>query len=106
MRNAANKVRGAVQRVYHPAVLGIATAREAAFLGKDSVIGKGLVQMVDNVLLGLDIDFGNKIVDALGLHLETIQIVGCAHDKLTGLAGGAQCDIDHRFHEGSPGRSW
>ena len=98
VRDAANKVSGAVDRVDYPLVFAVGIATLAGFLAEKAVVRVGLLQVVDDFLLGFAVDFRDEIVLALGLDFNAIQLLRGAGDQITGLARGAQGDIQHGLH--------
>ena len=93
------EVGGPIQRVDDPAVLGVRIATAATFLAQKRVLRVSLAQVVDNFLLRRPVYFGNKVIGALGLHLDQVELVRGAGDNVTSLARCAQGGMAHGFHE-------
>ena len=98
MWNAADKVGRAVKRVDKPAIFSVLIAGQPGFLTLYRMLWVGLLQLIDQILFRLDIDFRHEIVDALGFDHQLVEIVRRPDDIFTDLPGGAQRNIDHRFH--------
>jgi hypothetical protein len=101
VRNAAQEVGGAVQRIDDPQVVFAFDAGagvQAGFFTLDRVIRVGLAQCVDDFLFGGAIDLGYVILGVFFVDLDGIQALDGAEDQFTGAAGGAQRDIQHGLH--------
>ncbi|MNE10063.1 hypothetical protein D3C80_1027620 [compost metagenome] len=101
VRNAAQEVGGAVQRIDDPQVLFAFDAGAGVHAGlftQDRVIRVRLAQGVDDFLFGGAIHLGYVILGVFFVDLDGIQALDGAEDQFTGAAGGAQRDIQHGLH--------
>jgi len=91
------EVRGAVERIDHPHVLGVDLVL-AAFLREVAVRGIGLAQhREDRILRGM-IDLGDEVVLALGADVELVDVERGAGDEAAGLARGLDGRVEHGVH--------
>ena len=97
LREAVQEVRGSVERVDHPGVL---VARVlAALLGEEAVRRIGLADGRDQDLLGLAVDLGDEVVAALLADRDAADAVEAAHDDFTGVARGADRNVEQGMHD-------
>ncbi|MNQ85683.1 hypothetical protein D3C85_1008550 [compost metagenome] len=100
VRNAADEVGGAIQRIDDPQVVGaFALAfQQATFFAEDAVVRVGLAQGLDNGELGSAVDLGDVVLGVLLIDGDNVQAFDRAENQFTGAASGAQGDIQHRLH--------
>jgi hypothetical protein len=95
---AVDEVRGAVERVDDPLVLGL-VVRLAGFFGEDGVIGVGGLQRVDDRRFRCLVDLRDEIVVLFLADLNQVEIERRPVDDLRGAAGGLDGDVEHGMHE-------
>ena len=98
MRNAANKVGGAIKRVDDPSILRILTPDKATLFPQNSVIGVRLLQLVNNFLLGVEINLRYEVVNPFGFYFKAMELIRRSHDVFTGFTSSAKRNFNHRFH--------
>ncbi|RMQ69081.1 hypothetical protein ALP98_05473 [Pseudomonas viridiflava] len=100
VRDAANEVGSAVQRVDDPQVVGAFAAAfvQAAFFAKDAVSRVGLAQSGNDALFGGAVDLCDVVLGFFFVNLDGIQALDGAENQFAGAAGGAQRDIQHGLH--------
>ncbi|MNE09261.1 hypothetical protein D3C80_1019330 [compost metagenome] len=100
VRQAVDEVGGAVQRIDDPQVVGAVAGAldQAAFLGEDAVVRVGLLQHIDDRLLGGAVNLGHVVLGVLLVDRDCIQAFDRAEDEFAGTAGRAQRDIQHGLH--------
>ena len=82
LRKTVQEIGGTIQRVNNPLVF--IAFLETAFLGEYAVTGKGLAQNINNFLLGLPVNFGDKIITVFCMDGKRIQFAEIADDDVTG----------------------
>src|SRR5690606_14408003 len=95
--DATNKVGGTIQGINYPDVIAVAIAT-ATFFTEEAVLRISAPDNGNDVLLGLAVDIGDKIVNTFFVYLDQIQPITCAHNLFSGSAGGAKCNIGHGLH--------
>src|SRR5690606_7903915 len=100
VRNAAQEVGGAIQRIDDPQVVGaiLGALRQPAFFSKNAVVWIGLAQCGDAELFRVAVDFGNVVAGVFFADRDHVQALGGTNNHFAGAAGGAQRDIQHGLH--------
>ncbi|GAE55469.1 hypothetical protein XPR_2104 [Xanthomonas arboricola pv. pruni MAFF 301420] len=100
MREAAQIVAGAVQRIDDPGVAATLATLHAAFFAEHGVLGVAALEFLDDDLLGIGIDFAGVVHAAFLHHVERIELVDTAQQHIAGEAGGFDHDGDGGFLHG------
>ena len=95
VREAAQEIAGAVERVDHEGVARLADL--AAFLAEEGVVGEGALEFLYDLGLGEAVDFAGVILPRLFDHVEAVEAADMAQDDVSGLAGGLDHDGDGRL---------
>ena len=98
MREAAQVVAGAVQRIDDPHVT--VDRLHATFLTHDPVFGIGALEFLDDDLFRICIDFTGIVHAALLHDVQRLELVDVAQQDVAGEAGGLDHDGDGGFLHG------
>ena len=98
LRQAVDKVGGAVERIDHPQVIGAGAGARllAAFLGENAVLGVGFADGVDDACFRGPVHLGDEVVGRLPVHGQGVVVLRRAADQVAGLAGGSQGNVHLR----------
>ena len=102
LRDAVEKVRGAVQRVDDPHRVALAVG--AALLGEEGVVGVDALDFPYNFRLAGAVDLAHVIVPGLAVHGYGVDPVQFASHQFTGAASGADGDVHGGLGHGE--RRW
>ena len=94
----------AVERVDDPGVLAIGAGNLAAFFHQKGIGRAGLLEFVKHDLFGPQVGLGNEVGRTLARDLEVFDLVEIARQRLAGLDGGADHDVEKggtRHREGA-----
>ena len=101
MRNAIDKVGGAIERINDPEVIFAFTLTftVAALFTVKTVVGVGFAQRSNDGFLSSLVHFGDKVIAALDLNIDVVKIVVGSGYDITSLARRTQRHINHRLHK-------
>ncbi len=94
LRNAVQKIRGAVERIDDPGVALVVAFADAAFLADKAVARPRLGEVAMQHLLGAMIGHGDEIGRSLQRHLKIFDLAEVALETAAGAARGFDHDVD------------
>ena len=100
LRDAVQKVGGAVERIDQPAVRGVFTDADAVLLHDEAVLRPRLGQLGEDDLLGLAVGVGDEIGRAFDGNLQLLDLAKVAQKAARRLLGGIGHDIEERGAQG------
>src|SRR5690606_9288708 len=86
MRDAVQKVGGAVERIDKPAIGFVGAFDDAALFHDEAIAGARFRKLLEQGLLSLDVGGGHKVARALARHLQVLNLAEITRQRTRGLA--------------------
>lgn len=98
MREAVQKVGGAIEWVDYPAVVTVGITLRAGFLSQYGMIRKRFQQDGDNVSFGLAVDIADKVIALFSIDMQGVDPIHVARDYLAGSPRSTDANVEHGVH--------